>query len=273
MKHLIIKTFSTCASCFFWMCTLHGQEKYISFSSGYSFKAGSVNAVNFNNTSMGNNAITYEQINLSLGRGLNVCGAFGMYFNKNVGLDFGINYLLGSKTTATDEYIGGKTELTYSGNMLRLNPSLVFRAESNKLKPYARFGVIVGKGSINAQYKDVDEGDILLLKLKLNGGLAFGFSSAMGINYMLNEKISLFGEINAVNMSYAPSRGKVTEASFNGVDALPNMTTSEKEFEYVNSYTETFNSTPPDSEPTKSLKEKFPFGSIGLNIGMKISLQ
>jgi len=261
-----------CASCFLWICTLHGQEKYISFGAGYSFKASSINAVNFYNTSMGNNSITYEQINLSLGSGLNAGGALGMYFNKNIGLDFGINYLLGTKTTATDEFVGGKTELTYSGNLLRLNPSLVFRAESNKYKPYARFGVIVGKGSINAQYKEVDAGDVLLLKLKLNGGLSFGFSSAVGMDYVLNEKISLFGEINAVNMSYAPSKGKVTEANFNGVDDLPNMTTSEKEFEYLNSYTEKFNSTPPDSEPTKALKVKYPFGSIGLNMGVKISL-
>jgi hypothetical protein len=270
MKQVIQKTISLSAFFFLFVCAVHSQKQYFSIGSGYSFNASSQTYIDFNNANIGNNSISYEQINLSLGRGLNTMAAFGIYFNKNVGLDLGVNYLLGSKTTATEVYVGGKTEITYSANMLRLNPSFVFRSESKALNPYARFGFIVGKGNITSQYKDNDNGDIMLIKLKLNGGLAFGFSSAIGSDYKLNDKVSFFGEITAVNMSYAPSYGKAVEASYNGVDALRDMTTSEKEFEFYDSYTEVLN--PPDSEPTAALKQKYPFGSIGLNIGLKIQL-
>jgi outer membrane protein W len=271
MKHVIQKTILLSAACFSLGCASYAQKSYFSFGAGYGFKAGSQNFANFNNADIGNNSITYEQINLSLGRGLNAGASFGYFFNDNVGLDLGVNYLLGSKTMATDDYVGGKTEITYSGNMIRLNPSLILRAKSGKLNPYVHFGFIAGVGSIHSGFKDIDMGDVMLIKIKLNGGIALGLSSAVGVDYKLNDKVALFGEINAVNMSYAPSYGKAIEASYNGVDALPDMTTSDKEFEFLNSYTET-TATPPDSQPTKALKQKYPFSSVGLNLGLRIAL-
>lgn len=272
MKHVIQKTILLSAACFLLGCASYAQKSYFSFGAGYGFKAGAQTMPNFYNANIGNNSATYEQIHLSLGRGLNAGAAYGLFFNDNLGLDLGVNFLLGAKTTATDNFVDGKTEHSFSATMFRFNPSVVFRANKKKFNPYAKFGVIVGKGNISQELNDNDNGDIMLIKIKYTGGMAFGLSSAFGADYKLNDKVSLFGEINAVNMSYAPTKGKVTEASFNGVDALPNMTTSEKEFEFVNSYTET-SASPPDSQPAKSLKEKFPFGSIGLNIGVKISLQ
>ena len=271
MKHVIQKTILLSAACFLLGCASYAQKSYFSFGAGYGFKAGSQTMPNFYNANFGNNSATYEQINLSLGRGLNAGAAFGFFFNDNVGLDFGVNFLLGSKTTATDNYVGGKTEHSFSATMFRFNPSVVLRANNDKFNPYAKFGVIVGKGNFMQEINDNDNGDVMLIKIKYTGGMALGLSSALGADYKLNDKVSLFGEINAVNMSYAPSYGKAVEASYNGVDALPDMTTSDKEFEFLNSYTET-TATPPDSQPTKALKQKYPFGSVRLNLGLRIAL-
>ena len=62
-------------------------------------------------------------------------------------------------------------------------------------------------------------------------------------------------------------------ASYNGVDLLPSMTTKEKNIDYLDSYTSISGDPSPDSQPEQSLKQKFPYGSIGLNIGLKITLK
>ena len=72
-------------------------------------------------------------------------------------------------------------------------------------------------------------------------------------------------------MSYAPTKGETTLATYNGIDELSTMTTNEKETEFVDSYT--YNSASPtsDSQPDTDLKIRLPFGSFGINVGLKIS--
>jgi len=66
-----------------------------------------------------------------------------------------------------------------------------------------------------------------------------------------------------INMSYAPVKGKITEATYNGRDILPSLTTNEKKFEYLDKVIYT-GSLPRDSEPTQSLKVNYPFGCWGI---------
>ena len=251
--------------------SLCAQEAYVNINAGYGFAMGSQNFPGFNNSTSGNNSFTNEQVNVSLGKGLNVGGAFGYMFNKNIGAELGLSYLIGAKTKAKDEYMGGTTDYSISSRMLRINPTLVIASGLEKINPYAKFGFIIGSGAARVEYKDNDEGDIEIMKMKMNGGLAFGVSSSVGALFSLSDKMSFFGEITMVNMSYATTKGMITEASYNGADLLPDMTTNEKETEYVKSYTRDFNNQPSDAEPSTELREKLPFGSLGINFGLKIS--
>lgn len=153
--------------------------------------------------------------------------------------------------------------------MLRINPSIVIAAGFKKINPYAKFGLVIGSGSIMYEYNDNNNGNLTVRKAKLNGGIALGLSSGIGVLFTLNDKMSFFSELNMVNLSYAPTKGKLTVATDNGADELPGMTTRERETVYVNSYTES--SSNPPSEPRKELKQKMPFGSLGLNFGLKIN--
>lgn len=67
-------------------------------------------------------------------------------------------------------------------------------------------------------------------------------------------------------------KGEVTEYTYNGTDELGDLTTSEKEIELVNSYSYDSNNVPSDSGPTKALKERLPFGSLGLNVGVRFNI-
>ena len=100
--------------------------------------------------------------------------------------------------------------------------------------------------------------------------MAIGGNAGLGVLCKLNKEMTFFGEINMVNLSYAPTKGKVEVATYNGIDVLSNMTTSQKEMVYVDSYTY-FDSNPPAlSDPAIRIKSKMPFGSAGITLGMRI---
>ncbi|MHB1278619.1 MAG: outer membrane beta-barrel protein [Bacteroidia bacterium] len=254
--------------------TLFAQGGYVNFNVGYGLKMGSQNLeyFGFYNYSNTGNSTTSEQVFVSLGKGLNVGASFGYMFNKNIGAELGVSYLLGGKSTVKDSYPNGsRAEYTLSSNMLRIFPSLVIATGFEKINPYAKFGVVIGSGSVKYEIVDYDGGDVTKMKMKLNGGIAFGLSSGIGALFNLSEKMAFYGELNMVNLSYAPKKGEVTKFTFNGVNYTGDMTTREREVEFVDRYTYNPSNPPSDSQPSQELKQKLPYGSIGLNIGLRIN--
>ena len=251
--------------------TVFAQGAYLDFNAGYGLSSSSQNLGDFYNSTEGANSFNAEQVDISLGKGINVGATFGYMFNKNMGAELGISYLFGSETNAKHEYFDGTTDYAISANMLRFSPAIIISAGREGLNPYAKFGLVMGTGSINYEFKD-DYGEVRTQNVKLNGGLAWGLTAGVGVLFNSNDRIALFGEIIMINMSYAPNKGEITEATLNGMDQLPDYSTNEREIEFVDSYSGNFNDPVLDSEPSRTLKEKFPFGSVGINFGMRINL-
>lgn len=266
--------------------TIYAQGSYVNLNVGYAFCMSPGTNWVISNYSSTQNSTTEEQIYLSLGKGLNFGGAYGYMFNKHFGTELGLSYLVGGKTEGNHYYTFQNTtsssKYSLSSNMFRFIPSIVVAIGTDKINPYAKFGLVIGIGSVISEYKtenteiDYNTGDEVTNvgehKTKMNGGVAIGINGAIGALFELSEKISLYGELNAINMSYAPTKGEVIESILNGEDNLPNMSTRGKEIEYVDKYTRDYDNPPPDSEPNKQLKQKYPFGSFGINIGVVFSL-
>ncbi len=252
------------------------QGLYVNLNLGYGTVLASQTGYLFSNTTEGANSTSYENVKASLGKGVNFGAAIGKMFTKNVGAELGFSYLMGGKTNTTDVYYGGgSTTDKYSwwANMLRIMPSIVVAAGGEKTNLYAKFGAVIGTGTVwrTMQSTDNDNGDVRKQTMQMNGGVALGLHSAVGVIFNMSKKVTFFGEINMVNMSYAPSKGKITEASKNGKDVLPDMTTREKETNFSDSYTQN-KGKQPDSEPSKELKMALPFGSVGLAFGVRIGI-
>src|SRR6056297_436541 len=255
--------------------SMFAQGAYVSLNAGYGLGTSKTSVENYGFTNYTSNPDSYtsEQIFLSLGSGITVNGAFGFMFNENLGAEVGVSYLLGSETEAEDIYSSGDGVSTYtiSSNMLRVAPSLVFSTNMGGFRPYAKFGVLIGKGTIDfANEYTSSTGDESITEVELKGGMSFGLNAAVGALFTLSDNMSLFGEINMDNMNYSPTEGEVTKATYNGESQLDNMTTREKEIEYVDSYTYDYTNPPSDSEPSKELKHQFPYGKIGFNFGVRI---
>lgn len=247
------------------------QTKFATLNVGYAIGTSKQNTsfLEYENVNFGNNSATFNEAKFSLGGGLNLGGTFGFMFNKNLGFDLGLSYLLGSKSTAKRTSVGRTVDYTLSSNFLRFSPNLILATEMGKIKPYAKFGIVLGMGSVNYENNDNNNGNVDYYKIKMNGGLSIGINSSVGINYDLNDKISLFSEVNSINMAYAPKKGEIVKATNNGADYLSTLTTNEKEIEFVDSYTFLSGNPQPDSQPYTELKQRLPFGSIGLNFGVK----
>jgi len=274
MKIKLFKiTLVACMLCLNTNYHLFAQGPYLKIHDGYGLKMSSQNISYYDFWSLTVSSQTYnaKQIYVSLGKGLNFGGAIGYMFTKNIGAELGITYLIGGKNKAQDksQYTDETKDYTLSSKMLRINPSFILSSDFKNIEPYAKFGILFGYGSIKYEYNYNSYGDVQYWTETLNGAIAIGLNAGVGLSYKLNSHLSLFGEIIMVNLSYAPTNGKITKATYDGTDVLPYYTTSEKETIFVDSYTS--DGTSDTTQPAKTLKQKFPFGSIGFNAGLKFS--
>ncbi len=250
------------------------QGLYAKINAGYGLNMSSQNVdyFHFINYTIDTVSSTQEQVKTSLGKGFVVEGAVGYMFNKNVGAEISCSYLLGAKTKTNQTLYGTVRNNSLSANMLRINPSLVIAGSFEKINPYAKLGLIIGFGKIIYEDDYTSAGGSVVSEImELSGGIALGLNAGAGVSYNISDKLSLFGEVNMVNLSYSPTKGILTESIVDGTDRLPDMTTHEKEIDYVDNYTTETNAPPSDSEARKELKETYPFGSVGLNVGIKIN--
>lgn len=249
------------------------QNVYFGVGGGYATGLAS-QTMTFNETGFTNNEHFYETVKGTYGKGINFGMFAGYMFNPNISAEFGISYLAGGKTKR--HYVkesSGIEDLVLSAKMIRITPSLRMTAGDGKMKPYMRIGMVVGvAGKITENDTWTDTGcncGNSETTWEYTGGVSFGATSAFGGNYTINEKISLFGELNFIAQSWAPEKGLMTKSMFNGADELPNKTTNQKEIDFVKSYTTT--SPTNTSAPTTQMKNYSSFSSIGINIGLTYS--
>lgn len=265
---------------------LSAQNLYFGVQTGYGFatNAGQANLFNIEDRS-GNS--TYEATKGGYGDGVNVAAKVGFHLNKNISFELGANYLSGR--TLTHEYgysySNGGTQVTesniysYNSRMLQLSPQLVFNAQNeSKLTPYAKVGIAFGlltniknktevtntggfAGTIKTEYEQTTEGNIPI-----------GLNAALGANYALNEKMSLYTELCLLNMSYAPKMTTMTSYVVNDDDVFDNLSTSQKETIYLDMVEIDYNTQQDLEKPQEGLKVFIPFSNVSFNIGLRIDL-
>ncbi len=249
---------------------------YVGVNVGYNAGAGAANLEGFVNSSNTTTIDETENIKFSFGKGINAGLSFGYMFNENIGAELGVQYLIGGKTKSTQTYTfgGGFGSSTSNGDlsakMVQIKPSIVLATTIKNTTPYAKFGMVIGSGKITANQTTVSTPTFTrAATTELKGGMAIGFTAALGLNFSVSKNLSVSGEINMVNMQYSPKKGTLTKYSENGVDKLSTKTVSEKEFEFVKKYSYNPSSPSPSTSPSKQAASTTPFGSIGITVGMK----
>ena len=251
---------------------------YVQIHTGYSYKMSPNNlAEEFEmyNISLVSEKQRYEAMYISLGEGFSSGGALGYMFNKYLGAEAALSYHWGKINEALQTTDLRNCKYTLSSKMLRVIPSMVLQAEIGKINPYAKVGCVFGTGKAIYAYENNYSGSISSGETKYSGGMTFGIYASAGLIFKLNKNLCIFGDINTINMSYSPTKGELTKAIENGVDILPDLSVYNKEVEFVDSFDrepyDPENPEPDYTQPRQELKMKLPYGSIGINAGLRIN--
>jgi len=257
------------------------QGPYASINVGYNFanNAGTAyqygEVIEFYDGTSTTSTDSFELVKLSLGKGLNFSGQFGYMFNKNIGAEIGVGYLLGSETSATNSYVNsfnsGSTTNTLKANQIQIKPTLVIAAGYSKINPYAKLGLVMGMSKIFYTSDSIDTDsfgtDVSSMEAEMTGGMMLGLRASAGINYSLNDKIALFAELTSISGNIKPTEGEITKSTTNGENNLDGATYNDTHIEFVDSNISDGSSTP-DNVAEKSVRPNFSASSLGLNFGV-----
>ncbi|MFA9212866.1 MAG: outer membrane beta-barrel protein [Candidatus Methylacidiphilales bacterium] len=275
MKTTITKTIIASVMALFTFNAFAQKNFYLKLNGAYNL--GTTATLNgLSNQTQSGTVTTNEIVELAFGKGINFGGAVGYMFNKNIGTELNISYLLGGTTTAKNSSNSSTSSnsinLDYSSTMLSFIPSIVITPGFEKINPYARFGLIIGVPTVTGKLSNSNtfngETNTTNQTTIFNGSLAFGSQSAFGIDYKINDKFSLFGELNFTSLTYTPTKGEITESKLNGVDNLATLNTRDKKIEYVDIISQDINVAPDPNAPQKAIKPSLPFSSVGINVGV-----
>jgi len=227
--------------------------------------------------SQSKNDITTEAISGSFGAGTNFLVGGGFMFNENLGVELNVQFNQSKKyetgdvyTYKSDSYSGTDRTLTQNfSNSLYINPSFIITPGAGTKVPYGRFGVVVGSAKLKQEessYYDLDGVSTSSRKWEYKGGVALGFQGAVGMNWMLSDKIDLFTEVNFISMTYYAEESIKTEDRYNDYDNLPDQTVSQKQTVYKKEVDPNRQQDP--TKPTEVLREASAFSSLSLQVGI-----
>ncbi len=275
MKTILTKqTTIALAMALFTFNSIAQKSFYAKLDGGYNW--GTTSALYSPGNRNSNGTITsYEKVDLAFGKGINVGGSIGFNINKYFSTELNISYFKGGSVEVKNSDVSTSSSFSstsnFSATMIRFIPSIVFTPGLEKINPYVRIGVIAGVSTLTIKQENsttfMGSSDKTNQTRIMDGGVALGLQTAFGLSYKVNNKFSVFGELNIINLSYTPKKSEVTESTSNGVDNLASLTTKQKKTEFVDSYTEdSANSDPNTAE--KELAPNLPFSSFGINVGV-----
>lgn len=260
---LILSVVSLCAN---------AQSIYVRADLGAAVCTAPHLAYQYTYTNSGDATTNVEAKRFGMGDGMPFSVAAGYYFGENLGIELGVDYFLAFSHKTVDTRANSSDTYTtkMSGSMLSLVPALVMRFTVDKIKPYARLGIIIGVvNSGKAKTSDIFSSNDYEETDKDYGGVAIGAQAAVGVEYPLSKLLSLFGEVNLNGLSWAPTKGKITKYTENGVDKLGNMTTKEKTWIYVKNLDETQSIA--NSDPNKYSTVNYSLTNVGIILGVKLN--
>ncbi|HLP82563.1 MAG TPA: hypothetical protein VK141_11320 [Nitrosomonas sp.] len=235
-------------------------QYFIRIGSGYNLDLGGAYLGDSHYYFYGNKG-TQEAIYGSYGSGFHFDCAIDTKINDNLLAEIGFSYLKGRNHDIVTKY-GGEYPSEHvkqlSSRVFSLTPALIITAQLGALKPYSRFGVTI---SLPKQLEEEHTQWISMGTIRPHssiqtdwGGVALGFSGSLGVMVPVGA-ISIYGEVCATSMEWRPTNWK------SEIDGI----TKEGDYQSIRDIR-------PDEYITLPMTPSHPFGSLGLNVGVLLSL-
>ncbi|MDD2982576.1 MAG: outer membrane beta-barrel protein [Crocinitomicaceae bacterium] len=215
-----------------------------------------------------------ENIYGSIGQGFNLALTPGYMINEHIGIELGFNYFMGAQKTIQETKTNNASihsTRKAQSNQLRLIPSVVVSSGGDKISVYAKGGLVLPVMGVTNIEIDGSElvmtGGGLMTKTthvesEFKGKVSLGFRGTLGVDYLINDRLSMFGELQQTNLFIKQDKNTIVAYKVNGVDVLGTFTGDQKETIYVDE----INS---QSKPNEALAGKTNFNQFGINVGVK----
>lgn len=253
--------------------TASAQGPYVGLNVGYGFGAPGTDLGSTINAT----ATSYsESTNFgTYGGGINAGLNVGFMFSEHIGADLGFNYFMGSTVRSTDVTSpSGTVTVDSKSTQMRLVPSL-FVTTGGTFAGYARFGFVLPVGgSTVTEYRDNTSGTMVAIDYESKGMLSLGFQGAIGVDYSMSDKLSIFGEFAPTVLQIKSNTRSITTYTVGGADQLAGMDTYDKEQVSVDELTNTSNSfsTNPNANTGAAeevLRSSTNFNGAFINVGVR----
>ncbi|HIP36928.1 MAG TPA: hypothetical protein EYG85_08740 [Crocinitomix sp.] len=259
------------------MLTVSGamaQGMYASFNLGYAGGTSSeLLGTDFNLKS----ATSFEENGIygTHGSGIPIGLNFGYMFTQHVGFELGFNYFMGSEVTidVTKTFFGDDVTTTSKGYQIRVLPQLIISTGSeDALNFYSKFGLVMPvAGETTFKQEGVFFNGLgtstILVEGNSTGSFSLGYTGALGTTFNLSESLSLFGELQLINLRIKPATQTITKYMIAGNDVLSTFDTDQLETEYVSTINQ--DSNVDNTTPKKVIGTSTNYNSLGLNIGVR----
>ena len=208
-----------------------------------------------------------DEIEDSYGKGASVQLGAGYAFNKYVAIEADFVYLWGGRIKP-DIFEINALPFDFRTKMQSFifHPSFKISPDvPGPWKPYAGLGAMLFFGSnIKSKVQVNDFGGTVVFKDEVKKDVAFGPSGTLGIDYFLNDHVSVFGEASVFLAAYTPKVRQIKEYSVAGNDLLFLFPSTEWELKKEISVKDDFNQF--DEAYT------MPLSGLSFNIGVKYSI-
>lgn len=236
------------------------QGFFVSVGGGYGLGTGT-QSMGQNVTSVGTTG-TLEGVYGSLGEGLKLGASAGYMFTENFGAEVGFSYWFGKSIDYGAKYVSSTSSTKFSSWGMVAVPSIVLSAGMESVNPYARFGLVLGIVRPTQEIKQVQESGTLEATLEERGGLAIGYSGALGISIPIGGVVDVFVETVLHSVSYSPGEYEITKYQINGSDRLSTLPQRTIEYKENLSFADQY----------VTLAVRRPFSSIGFAAGVRVNL-
>jgi len=253
---------------------VYSQKFYFSLSPGYNFNFKPLSSwyPEWYNYSSDGTSEKYEQKHHTLGKGFTVSSAIGHWFSEHIATELEFLYKFEDKTKTKYQSPDLSLNATLSTMMYSIMPTFVLASGEENIKVYTKVAPMISFSKLKQDSRTEDTLGLELKTIEFYGAASLGIMTKVGIKYKTTEKLSLFAEVGMMNLSYSPKRAKIIKDTYNGVDILPYLPTSQKEVEFVDAYT--YDSNNVDSnKPAQSLKQSHSFSSVGINVGIVYTIK
>lgn len=205
-----------------------------------------------------------------LGAGLRTGVGVGVIVSDfvNVGLD--ADYLFGKPQVSLSTGTSSRSESTIDYNVVTITPNVMFKAVSQpSYYIYNRIGLCAGILLDHTSTYHYESGTPVVkydYQYKLESGLGIGYQAALGIQFRIAGALRGYAELNAISLTFRPTRQEQTINAKNGVKAGKLSIT---EFKSQGTYTSTETST---NYISTSASYALPINSVGLGVGLVFRL-